>query len=490
MAGRRSAAMALTVTAAVCALVFAGAGQVVAGTQMPTVTRAAALGGTWHTAVKVPGVGTLNKGGNAQIQSVSCASPGNCSAGGYYTGGSGHHQAFVVTQVNGTWHAGIQVPGTAALNKGGNANVFSVSCGSAGNCSAGGYYTTDTYGHTQAFVVNQVNGTWHTARQVPGTATLNKHGNAEVNSVSCASAGNCSAGGFYKDGSWHYQAFVVSEVNGSWHTAREVPGTGTLNQRGNAGVTSVSCTSPGNCSAGGDYIGGSSWGSLPFVVSQVNGTWHAAIEMPGTATLDHGGAWITSVSCGAAGNCSAGGSYHDSSGDQQVFVVSQVNGTWHTAMEVPGTDTLNTGGAADVYSVSCGSAGDCSVGGSYFADYRHAFVVSEVNGTWHTAIEVPGTSTLNQGRNAYLISVSCASAGNCSAGGTYTDSSKRMQAFVVSEVNGTWRAAVEVPGTAALNTGGNAFVNSVSCASAGKCSAGGGYTGSSGHRQAFVVTES
>jgi hypothetical protein len=457
---------------------------------MPTVTRAAALGGTWHTALKLPGVATLNKGGNAQVQSVSCASPGNCSAGGYYTGGSGHHQAFVVSQVNGTWHTAIQVPGTAALNKGGNANVFSVSCGSVGNCSAGGYYTTDSYGHTQAFVVSQVNGTWHTAREVPGTATLNKHGNAEVNSVSCASAGNCSAGGFYKDGSWHYQAFVVSEVNGTWHTAREVPGTGTLNQRGNAGVTSVSCASPGNCSAGGDYIGGSSWGSLPFVVSQVKGIWHTAIEVPGTATLDHGGAWIASLSCGSAGNCSAGGSYHDSSGDQQVFVVSQVNGTWHTASEIPGTAALNTGGGADVYSVSCASAGNCSVGGSYFADYRHAFVVSEVNGTWQAAMEVPGTSTLNQGRNAYLISVACASAGNCSAGGTYTDSSKRMQAFVVSEVNGAWRAAVEVPATAALNTGGNAFINSVSCASAGKCSAGGGYTGSSGHRQAFVVTES
>jgi hypothetical protein len=65
-----------------------------------------------------------------------------------------------------------------------------------------------------------------------------------------------------------------------------------------------------------------------------------------------------------------------------------------------------------------------------------------------------------------------------------------MQAFVLNEVNGTWRTATEVPGTAALNTGGLAFIQSVSCTSAGKCSAGGGYTDSSGHRQAFVITES
>ena len=321
MAAGRSSAMIIAVTAAVCPLVFAGAGQAVAGTRMPAGARAAALGGTWHAAQKVPGTATLNKGGTAQVQSVSCASAGNCSAGGYYTGGSGHHQVFVVSEVNGIWR---------------------------------------------------------TAMKIPGTANLNQHGNAEVNSVSCASAGNCSAGGYYKDGSWHTQAFVVSQVNGTWHTAREVPGTTSLNQ------------------------GGSAW----------------------------------------------------------------------------------------IYSVSCASAGNCSAGGSYFAGYWHAFVASEVNGTWHTAREVPGTAALNTGKIAYLTSVSCASAGNCSAGGTYTDSSKRMRAFVVSEVNGTWHTAREVPGTATLNQGGNAAVQSVSCASAGNCSAGGGYTDSSGHRQAFVVRES
>src|SRR5260370_4008900 len=38
----------------------------------------------------------------------------------------------------------------------------------------------------------------------------------------------------------------------AWHTAIEVPGTAALNQRGDAQITSVSCTSAGNCSAGGD----------------------------------------------------------------------------------------------------------------------------------------------------------------------------------------------------------------------------------------------
>ena len=390
----------------------------------------------------------------------------------------------MASQVNGTWHTAIEVPGTAALNRGGFADIASVSCASAGNCGAGGFYA-DSSGHGQAFVASQVNGTWHTAIEVPGTAALNRDGNAQVTSVSCGAAGNCSAGGIYHDSSGHFQAFVVNQVNGTWHTAIEVPGTAALNRGGNAQIISVSCASAGNCSAGGQYAGSS--GVLEaFVASQVNGIWHTAIEVPGIAAL--GGAVMSSVSCGAAGNCSAGGFYTDSSGRDQAFVVKQVNGTWHTAIEVPGTAALNRAGNAQLTSVSCGTAGNCSAGGFYAPRLgrRQVFVASQVNGTWHTAIEVPGTAALNQGGNAQLTSVSCGAAGNCSAGGFYLDSSGAFQAFVVNQVNGTWHTAIEVPGTAALNQGGGAGTASVSCAAAGECSAGGDYADSSGHVQVFV----
>jgi hypothetical protein len=54
---------------------------------------------------------------------------------------------------------------------------------------------------------------------------------------------------------------------------------------------------------------------------------------------------------------------------------------------------------------------------------------------------------------------------------------------------GTWGEAIEVPGTAALNTGGGAGIVLVSCTSAGNWSAGGDYTDSSGHEHVFVVSE-
>ena len=66
-----------------------------------TAAGAVARAGTWHTAIEVPGSGALNKGGNGELSSVSCASAGNCAAGGGYTDRSGHSQAFVVSERNG-----------------------------------------------------------------------------------------------------------------------------------------------------------------------------------------------------------------------------------------------------------------------------------------------------------------------------------------------------------------------------------------------------
>src|SRR5215470_10000814 len=85
-----------------------------------------------------------------------------------------------------------------------------VSCVSAGNCGAGGPYSTGSAG--QAFVVDERNGIWGSAQRVPGLAALSTGGAAGLNSVSCAGAGNCAAGGGYQDRSSHTHVHVVSET--------------------------------------------------------------------------------------------------------------------------------------------------------------------------------------------------------------------------------------------------------------------------------------
>jgi hypothetical protein len=64
---------------------------------------------------------------------------------------------------------------------------------------------------------------------------------------------------------------------------------------------------------------------------------------------------------------------------------------------------------------------------------EHAVVVREINGSWGKARELPGSAALNTGGDAAVLSVSCASPGNCAAGGWYTDKAGREQAMVADE---------------------------------------------------------
>ena len=50
------------------------------------------------------------------------------------------------------------------------------------------------------------------------------------------------------------EAFVVTEVNGRWGKAQPVAGISVLGHQQEANVTSLSCASPGNCAAGGYYL--------------------------------------------------------------------------------------------------------------------------------------------------------------------------------------------------------------------------------------------
>jgi hypothetical protein len=440
---------------------------------------------SWGKAIEVPGLARLSAGQGGTLVAVSCSSPGNCAATGNYADPHGHLQAFVVGQKNGWWGTAIEVPGLAALNTGGDAEVTSLSCGSAGNCAVGGSYNNSS-GRVRAFVASERNGWWGKAIQVPGVAALGgAKGDSWVAAVSCGSAGNCAAGGNYSSRSADEQAFVVSEKNGSWGRAIEVPGLAALNNGAYAGIDSVSCASAGNCAVTGHYDNGAPEG---FVVSEINGSWGTAIEVPGSAAF--GIATFASVSCASAGNCAAVG-YSGSpidSASAGPLAVSEKNSAWDKAISVPGTTATAINAAV---SVSCGSPGNCVAGGRDATEFNgpyQAFVAREKNSSWGTATGIPGLAALNAGGNAEVFSVSCGSARHCSAGGYYQDGSGHQQAFVASENNGRWGTAIEVPGSGALNTGGFAAVTSVSCTWAGYCVASGSYTNRSGTGEAFLVS--
>ena len=71
-------------------------------------------------------------------------------------------------------------------------------------------------------------------------------------------------------------------------------------------------------------------------------------------------------------------------------------------------------------------------------------MADEQNGTWSTAIEVPGPAALNEG-DAEADSVSCSAPGNCAAVGLYGNRHDNEQGFVADEQNGSWSTAIGVP---------------------------------------------
>jgi hypothetical protein len=99
--GWRSATVMVATAAVVCGPVLAGAGQAATAAPRPAAGARAASGRNWGKAAEVLGIAALNAGGLAMVATVSCPSAGNCSAGGSYTDSAGAAQAFTVTQVHG-----------------------------------------------------------------------------------------------------------------------------------------------------------------------------------------------------------------------------------------------------------------------------------------------------------------------------------------------------------------------------------------------------
>jgi hypothetical protein len=179
---------------------------------------------------------------------VSCPASGNCELTGTDADVNGQIQA-VAEQTNSGGQEAIQfLTSSTDLNVGGTALTNSVSCASDGNCVVVGHYT-DATGRWQPFFGEEKDGTWQNTSTVPGIAALDVGHFSDLQSVSCASAGNCAAIGFYTDASGTGQVFTIDEVNGTWGSAAKLPGPS------NQGIFSpqsiVSCWSAGNCTSGG-----------------------------------------------------------------------------------------------------------------------------------------------------------------------------------------------------------------------------------------------
>jgi hypothetical protein len=183
-----------------------------------------------------------------------------------------------------------------------------------------------------------VNGVWGGVEVLPGVEQLNPDENANLTGLSCTAAGDCSATGTYIDGSQKLQAFVDTETSGIWQNAMSIPGMDSLNGDIGSLPASISCSSPGNCTSGGDYVddGVSVAPMQAYLVNEVNGVWADVTQVPGTQTLNEGDfASVTQVSCSADGACGVVGTFEDATQAIREFLTNSTSISPYTIASAP-----------------------------------------------------------------------------------------------------------------------------------------------------------
>jgi hypothetical protein len=391
---------------------------------------------------------------STQLYSVACTSQGNCVAVGYFHDINGSYEAMISNEINGAWGvptAAVLPSDAASASTGGQgATLYEVTCNGPGNCTAVGSYV-DTSGADQAMVASETNGVWGAATKttLPGGHDTSSSQYAELYDVTCTSVGNCIAGGYYKDtnGSNDYQAMLVQETGGAWQTAVKVQlpsdeGTGSNGQ--SAAFDTLACTSPGDCVAGGYYT--------------------------------------------------------DSADVQQAMTDTETGGAWAQATKLTlpaGYSTTDAGAYID--GMSCTSLGDCVGAGGYTdsGDVEHPMVATSTNGVWGTGSPLALPSDADTGANGHdagLDDVTCASPGNCVATGVYTTTAGSGDdvPMTATETNGVWAtpARLALPANAHADSATDHYdtLAGLSCTGPANCVAVGTYVDTSGNSQAMAVS--
>jgi hypothetical protein len=434
--------------------------------------------GVWGPAMTATMPADQSPSPAGELRSVSCVAGGGCEAGGSYGGAAGE-QPLALNEANQEWGTGqdIAVPSGTGIT--GATSLSSVSCATAGNCEAIGTVSYDGKASTAQTMLNEVDGQWGS-----GTDPLPTPNGGSVdalNDVSCGGVGDCAAVGQEQTVGGVTHAYLVDDSGGTRQSgiAIQLPDNADTSTTGetvaDSELTSVSCSSPGNCTAVGDYLD-SGGGQQGLFVTETNGQWTQGVEaqMPSDAASDPD-AELLSVSCSAPGYCAAIGNYYEKTpGDlENGVVLTETAGAWS-----PGTDAPDPSGQADwdlLADVSCSGVGDCVAVGERAAQ---ATISTESAGAW-SAVQASlpqnaqsPTPTGEPEQSSGLVSVSCPAAGTCAAVGTYTDDTGQQRGFLLNQTAGAWMPAVEA---VTPDSDFSLTLTSVSCGASGYCAAVGQY---------------
>jgi hypothetical protein len=347
-------------------------------------------GGTWGTGHQLSLPSDAASSPKAVATDASCPTSTTCAVIGYYryTNSGTKRNVFVAQESGSTWGKGQHIP--LPKNNATPTNAYSghIACSSPGNCAAAGVYVDKDTDH-EAFYISEKNGTWSQAHWVvppPSPAAPSVGKNNMPYGVSCPSDGNCVEVGKYLTTKGDYQPFIQTETNGTWDPAAihiSLPAGAMTTKSQTSELHGVSCTSVGNCVAIGDYFTGSGQRAV-FSVTETNGTW----DSQGTeqAAAPAGAAnppvpYLNAVTCFATGECVAVGNYTTSAGQTEAMSLAFSAGSWQPADAPQPPTNVSTSAAMGsiLNAVGCwGTPWSCVGVGSYTntGDHQRAMAAS------------------------------------------------------------------------------------------------------------------
>jgi len=421
---------------------------------------------------------------------VACVSAASCvSVGGPY----------VLVERAGKWKA---VKSAASVE------LLSVACPSVGKCVASG-----RFGERRAVVLTQVGTKWHSSfPALPGQ--LADPSFPALPSVTCAAKGACAAVGSYDFP--FATPMIVKEQSGTWGDGVEppLPANAATSRKPNnpnagGGLSLVSCPSALYCTAVGTYTTSKTFSQFGWFLSDsynpppVGRTLEPSVaQLPAGASAhadsERGGTspffGFTGLSCRSAGNCTAVGGYADRHDDQWGVIFTEHDGTWNRGAKAPAPANAGLNAAPansfenPLASVSCATASNCAAIGWYVdkSHHRHGLLLTERNGTWRASeLALPAGAPRNA--TVQLSSITCASRGNCVAIGDYA-SSGRTHGLIVVERGGKWTRGIKAALPANASRKPHTFLNSVSCASAKRCTVVGDYADRLGKTRGLLLS--
>ena len=280
---------------------------------------------------------------NNVLYGVTCVSASDCWAVGYAVShnDAGYTYQTLVERWNGTSWAVATSPNPPGL---GPSILYGVTCVTTSNCWAVGYSSNVI--HYQTLVERWDGTSWAI---VTSANTLPTQDNV-LNGVTCVSALDCWAIGYYSNGSV-YQTLVERWNGTSWAIVTSPNTSATQNDV----LNGVTCASASDCWAVGYYHNGSNYQTL---TEQWNGTSWAIVTSPNTsATQDN---VLLGVTCVSASDCWAVGESYN--GTAVRTVIEQWDGTSWVIVTSPNTSATQNN---ILSGVTCVSASECWAVGSY-----------------------------------------------------------------------------------------------------------------------------